>query len=301
MARLLLLALLAAAPLGAKAATFELAAGDARIDIELFAGDMAVSEAELLGWVTQAAESVRGYYERFPVTHLRIRIIPTRGGAVSGTTWGGSTAFIRMLVGSAVSARDLDEDWKLTHEMIHLAFPRSSDDQLWIEEGLATYIEPIARALHGQLSREAVWRRLILGMPYGAQAMATGGLNEARGWGRTYWGGALYALLADIKIREETNLRYGLRDALAGLVAANGNIEQIWATERSLQVADDAADSTALADLYAMIGFDPFDAELAQVWEQLGIELSSNEIRFDDSAPKADIRRAIVSAPVTLP
>jgi hypothetical protein len=38
----------------------------------------------------------------------------------------------------------LNEDWELTHEMIHLAFPDMARNQHWIEEGISVYVEPIA-------------------------------------------------------------------------------------------------------------------------------------------------------------
>lgn len=40
----------------------------------------------------------------------------------------------------------------MTHEMVHLAFPSVPDQHHWIEEGLATYVEPIARARASEIS-----------------------------------------------------------------------------------------------------------------------------------------------------
>ena len=34
-------------------------------------------------------------------------------------------------------------DWMLTHEMVHLSFPSMADEHHWIEEGIATYVEPM--------------------------------------------------------------------------------------------------------------------------------------------------------------
>ena len=42
----------------------------------------------------------------------------------------------------------------LTHEMVHLAFPSVDDKHHWIEEGIATYVEPIARIQAGNLKAE---------------------------------------------------------------------------------------------------------------------------------------------------
>ena len=76
----------------------------------------------------------------------------------------------------------------------------------WIEEGLATYVEPIARAQAGQFSVKLVWRDLVVGLPRGLPQPGDRGLDFTPTWGRTYWGGALFCLLADIEIRKRMNL-----------------------------------------------------------------------------------------------
>ena len=85
----------------------------------------------------------------------------------------------------------------MVHEMVHLAFPRVAKQHHWIEEGLATYIEPWARLGIGQLTEETVWKDLVEGLPKGLPGPEDKGLDRTPTWGRTYWGGALFCLLAD--------------------------------------------------------------------------------------------------------
>ena len=85
------------------------------------------------------------------------------------------------------------------HELTHLAFPTVPRQQLWIAEGLATYLEPIARARVGDLAAEKVWRDLVDGLPQGEPESGDRGLDRTRTWGRIYWGGALYCMLADLR------------------------------------------------------------------------------------------------------
>jgi hypothetical protein len=40
----------------------------------------------------------------------------------------------------------------MTHELVHTALASLPDDRRWMEEGNATYIEPIARTQAGELS-----------------------------------------------------------------------------------------------------------------------------------------------------
>jgi hypothetical protein len=61
-------------------------------------------------------------------------------------------------VGQHATLADLNDDWELTHEMVHFGFPSVEDRHHWIEEGIATYVEPIARAQVGRLTAEQVWR-----------------------------------------------------------------------------------------------------------------------------------------------
>src|SRR5204863_3764170 len=170
----------------------------------------------------------------------------TRGGHTNG--WNGAT--IKMNVGSLSTASDFAADWVMTHEMVHLAFPSVPDAHHWIEEGLATYIEPIARARAGSLTSEKVWTDLVNGLPQGLPEPGDRGLDFTPTWGRTYWGGALFCLLADVEIRERTGGSRSLDDALRAVVRAGGNISVRWPIERALAVGDRATGTDVLERLY---------------------------------------------------
>src|SRR5271169_4990068 len=138
----------------------------------------------------------------------------------------------------------------LTHEMIHLAFPSMAENHHWIEEGISVYVEPIARVQAGQLSAAAMWHDLVRDMPQGEPQPDDRGLDRTHTWGRTYWGGAMFCLVADVRIRKETANRKGLQDALRAIVDAGGSITQDWDIERALAVGDKATGTTVLIDLY---------------------------------------------------
>ena len=59
-----------------------------------------------------------------------------------------------MRIGQHTTQADLDDDWMMTHELVHMAFPSLPDDQHWMEEGLSTYVEPVARVQTGELKAE---------------------------------------------------------------------------------------------------------------------------------------------------
>src|SRR3984893_16591878 len=137
-------------------------------------------------------------------------------------------------------ASDFSHAWTLTHEMVHLAFPSVAEEHHWIEEGSATYIEPIARARAGDLTPEKVWGDLVEGLPQGLPESGDQGLDFTPTWGRTYWGGAMFCLLADVQIRERTGGRLGLDHALQGILSAGGNITVDWDLARTFAAGDRA-------------------------------------------------------------
>jgi predicted metalloprotease with PDZ domain len=104
--------------------------------------------------------------------------------------------------------------------MVHLALPSLAERHHWLEEGLATYVEPIARARAGILTPERVWRDFIDGLPQGQPESPDRGLDGTPTWGRTYWGGALFCLRPDVTIRQRTDNRMGLEHCLRAILDA---------------------------------------------------------------------------------
>jgi len=176
-----------------------------------------------------------------------------------------------------------------------MAFPSVSESHHWIEEGLATYVEPIARARAGDLLPEKVWGDMFDAMAQGLPKSGDRGLDFTHTWGRTYWGGALYCLLADIEIRKRTGNRLGLENATRGILKAGGSIEVEWPLARALQVADQAVGVPVLEELYDQMKATPVTPDLHQIWKELGVGRQAGKVVLDDSAPLAPIRRAITA------
>ena len=100
-------------------------------------------------------------------------------------------------------------------------------------------------------------------MPKGLPQAGDQGLDNTDTWGRKYWGGAMFCLLADIEIRKRTNNRLGLQDAMRGVIAAGGNHEQDWSIERVLATADKAVGVDVLTRLHNEMGPKPVTPDLA--------------------------------------
>ena len=274
--------------------------GNSRIDVVVEKGELQVSKDDLLKWVQWAAESVSTYYGRFPLAHLLLRIIPTGGiGVRGGRTFGEKGGFISIHVGGNSTFEDLAKDWMLTHEMVHLSFPSVADEHHWMEEGIATYVEPIARVRAGHMEVTEMWSELVRDLHQGLPAAGDQGLDHTHTWGRTYWGGALYCFLADIDIHKQTKNKKGLDDALRGILNAGGDIREDWELAKALDAGDRAIGVHALRPLYDQMKDQPHDVDLSDLWKQLGIERDNRAIRFVDDAPLAQTRVAITYGTLT--
>ena len=271
------------------------------IEVTFAPGKIDLPQERILAWIKTAAEAVTEYFGRFPLPHPRILVRPAEGrsGIFHGTTYGSDGGFTRISVGQHTSQKELDTDWMMTHELTHMAFPDIAGDgreHHWIEEGMATYIEPIARCQIGNLTAEQVWGEMAKYMPQGLPEAGDQGLDNTHTWGRTYWGGALFWLLADVEIRQRTRNQKGLQDAMRAIVAAGGTIVHEWPIEKVLKVGDRATGSTVLADLYNRMKGTPVETDLDDLWRKLGIQVKNGVVTFNDNAPLAKIRTAITVA-----
>src|ERR1700690_2800903 len=148
---------------GSKATTIIAPGG--RIDVFVSGEGGAVTREDLIGWVTAASKSVSTYFGRYPIPHVEVRITTTEGrGIRHGRTFGSPTR-ITISVGRDTTVADLKRDWIMTHEMVHLAFPSVPERHHWIEEGTATYVEPIARVQAGGLLPSTCGDGLVAGPP----------------------------------------------------------------------------------------------------------------------------------------
>ena len=143
-----------------------------------------------------------------------------------------------------------------------------------------------------------MWRDLVRDMPQGEPEPGDEGLDHTHSWGRTYWGGAMFCLVADVRIREQAHNRKGLQDALRGIVDAGGRIDEDWPIERAFTAGDRATGTTVLMDLYREMRDKPASVDLDALWRKLGIQRGAKgAIELIAEAPDANIREAITKPP----
>lgn len=265
----------------------------AELQVASAAANGRLAPQEISRWIHASAQMIQSYFARFPIPHAMVLVLPGRSDRIHGRTLGGGGATILLWLGPDLTADKLRDDWVLVHELVHLGFPTVIRRHHWAEEGVATYVEPIARARAGALSTDEVWAGLINGLPKGLPREADRGLDRTPTWGRTYWGGALFWFLADVRIRQRTANRKSLDDALRAIVANGGNIGAAWDFDRVLEIGDRATGAPVLKELYADMSTSPMQVDLDSLFRQLGVTTRGGKLLFNDQAPLAKIRQSI--------
>ena len=270
--------------------------GGARLRVDLGADDFSAGSPAILTWIRRSAGIVAAYYDGFPTRAATIELHPESGaGVMGGTTYGYPDALIRVRVGRGVSAAQLANDWVMVHEMTHLALPDVGEEHAWLSEGLATYVEGVARVQAGNRTEEDVWAEELRSMPRGLPQPGDAGLDRTHTWARTYWGGAMFCLMADVDIRRQTGNRKGLEDAVRAIVRASGGLRATWPIERVLAAGDAAVGTRSLEELYARMKDSAYAPDLTSLWRSLGVEADGDAVRLTDDAPLANVRHAIMS------
>src|SRR5260370_31333675 len=92
----------------------------------------------------------------------------------------------------------------------------------------------------------------------------------------------MFCLLADVKIRERTQNRKGLEDALRAILSHGGTIAEDWEIKKALAVGDKATGTNVLRDLYQQMGDKPAPVDLTQLWNKLGLSLNRGPLVVND-------------------
>lgn len=280
-------------------------AKDAGIAIEVPGGtvctsidDAALSLRRVLlrDWIERSARIVAQYYGRFPAPFVMLDVRGASGGGVrGGRTSNDSGLVIQVTVGRDITREDLSSDWVLVHEMVHLALPEVGRRHNWLAEGIATYVEGVARAQFGNRDIADVWAEYRHSMPLGLPHAGEGGMDQTPTWGRTYWGGALYCLQTDVAMREQTGNRAGLQTALRAILKETGGFGAERDIEEVLRIGDEATGTRVLENLYDESKAAAFSPDLDRLWSRLGVPQDPKTDAFDDRAPLAAVRIAITA------
>jgi predicted metalloprotease with PDZ domain len=212
-------------------------------------------------------------------------------------------ASVAVLVGEKMPRKATHDDWVLVHELIHLGFPSFRGEGRWLGEGIATYYEPILRARAGWLGEKELWttfaREMRNGLPQrGSHApIALASRDDIDG---IYWGGALYALLADVGLRKAGS---SLDQVLRAMLAKGGDATHVWTVDDVMRAGDDASHTHVMSDLFKkhVVGDHATPMDLDGTLGLLGVEVRARgqaahaeDVVLRDDRPLSAVRKAIV-------
>ena len=271
--------------------------GAVRVDLALAPHGLSLTGPEVATWVRRATTSLAAYYGKPGASRTLVIVVPGMGGSTRGETISDGGAAIVIRTAAGLTAETVRSDWVVTHELIHATLPSLGRAHAWLDEGIATYVEPIVRSRAGLMTTQRYWRELAEGLPHGLPEAGDEGLEKTSTWGRTYWGGALFCFVADIRIRQATHGARSFDDVIRGWLASRdaGSTTPEMAT--FLESADRSTTTTVVSDLYRELALAPGKVDLAHLWAELGVRVTPAAVTFDGSAPLASIRRAITAPP----
>jgi hypothetical protein len=271
----------------------------AKLEVSELDGALDQSFDDLNTWIQTSANAVRDFYRAFPVPRASLTVlpIPGRDSVLFGKVLPESEPGIALLLGQHAPRKALYSDWILVHELFHLGFPSFFEEGKWLDEGLATYYEPIIRVRAGLYTDKELWDELESSMPQGLPAFTKGGLEKADDFRGVYWGGAIACLLADVEARKR-RLDSGLEVGLRALREAGGNACEVWSLNEAIGAVDHALGAPTLAPIAKAHAARGGACDLHALFVDLGVNRdASGAVQLSDAAPLAAVRRAITAQP----
>jgi hypothetical protein len=269
----------------------------AAFDVALLGAPLAMGDAATLGWIQDSAVCVSRLYGRFPVDPT-VFVVPVPGAdrVVFGRVMSLAGASVALYFGDQARPESAHSEWVVVHELFHLTCPSFVGEGQWLEEGLATYYEPILRTRAGWMTETELWSHFAREMPRGLRGPgAPPALEERDDIDSTYWGGALFVLLADVGVLEHTHGARSLDDVLRAALSRLGDATHAARVDDWIRTGDEATGTgvlQAVKDTWAVRGENP---DLVGLWRRLGVDVHDGNVTLRNDAPLAAVRRRIAT------
>lgn len=268
----------------------------ARIDVAVLGTHpYAMPDSAIRTWIEESAQLTVPLFDRFPVDRTTLFVVPAKGEdeVVFGKVLSLAGASVVLVVGDRMPPEARHKDWVLVHELFHLGFPTFRGEGRWLGEGLATYYEPILRARAGWTTEAEVFRQFARNMPRGQGPRGSNaGLSARDDLDTIYWGGALFCLAADVRIREETHGKKSLDDVLRAALERGGDATHVWTVRDVVTLGDVVTGTNVLSEMYERHAARGERIDLDTLMASLGVSQERRDV--DDSRSLSWIRRAIV-------
>jgi hypothetical protein len=276
--------------------------------LSILDGADAAQRTMLDAWLAHVSRATLSAYGKLPLNDVQVLIVPDRDTNNEAVGFGQSSRgqghALTLFVDPAKSPAAFDRDWVAVHELSHLFHPYLDDEGRWLAEGLATYYQNVLRARAGLLTPAEAWEQIDYGFARGrgatrpADDMPLGASGERPNFMRIYWSGTAYWLEVDAELRRTSRGRLDIDEALHRFDDCCLPSYRAWQP------------SEFVAKLDALMGTDVFRRhfrayanrrdfpDLKPLYARLGlVRAAGDKLSFDDAAPDANVRVAIMAPP----
>jgi hypothetical protein len=292
-----------------KFGTKDIALRGGTLRLSILDGASDAQRAMLEAWLAHVSRATLSAYGKLPLDDVQVLIVPDRDTNNEAVGFGQSSRgqghALTLFVDPDKSPGAFDRDWVAVHELSHLFHPYLDDEGSWLAEGLATYYQNVLRARAGLLTPAEAWEQIDYGFARGRGATRAGDVplgasGERPNFMRVYWSGTAYWLEVDAELRRTSGNRLDIDEALHRFDDCCLPSYRAWEP------------AEFVAKLDALMGTDVFrrhfDAyanrrdfpDLKPLYARLGLVRAGDKLTFDDAAPDAGVRVAIM-APPSLP
>ena len=284
----------------------EIAVPGAVLRVGLLKAEAGMNTEAIINWVRATATDVSLAYGRFPNPSPQVVVIPVGGSrdrSQSAVPYGrvirdGGEA-VELLIDQRQPIEAFLADWTATHEFSHLMLPYMNRQQKWVSEGFSQYYQNVLLARSGTYDELTAWQKLYEGFERGRLSRPEMSPNEAAADNvraslmKVYWSGAALALMADVKLREQSDGEETLGVVLGRLQGCCLPSDRVWSGLELFATLDSLTSYPVFMQLYRRYADTAGFPDVRPLFARLGLSASNGKVRLRRHAELADIRLAI--------
>jgi len=261
---------------------------------------------KLHAWMKHVSRAILSAYGRLPVPTVQVLIIPVShrsSAVVFGEHTRGEGNALHLLINPDRPLHDFMRSWIPVHELSHLMHPYLGDRGSWLAEGLATYFQNVLRARAGLITPREAWDELHAGFERGeftgkkdTLAHAAADMHRTHDFSRIYWAGAAYWLTVDRDLRRDSGGRLHVDIALSRFRDCCLPADRAWKPEAFVARLDELLGVHTFSRRYREFADMKKFPDWKEVFADLGVDDKVGRVTFDDHAPDAKARVAIMAA-----
>ena len=251
-------------------------------------------------WVGTSAINISRVYGDFPVANAGVLVVALGDRYGSGPIpWAevqrSGRPEAHFFINERLPLERFLSDWTPTHELAHLLHPSIDWQFKWVYEGLASYYQNVARARGGQLTPQQAWQKLYDGFQRGLQQSRQTWRSAGPKYMEMYWRGAAAALIADVRLRKESDNRHSLDSALAQFRQCCFAPAVTWDGFAFFRRLDQLSDSEVFSAVFGRYARSDAFPDVMPVFKELGIRIERGRVRLSDDSDWLALRTDLMT------